>query len=97
MVRVTIWVRYGIEKMRIIHFSAYGPYLREPRDKLIDFNERGVSIVSPDEKKLWHKDVEQFKLAKGGSAELLLHREHELDAQKNGGEPQVIWQGTDES
>lgn len=50
--------------MRIIHFSAYGPYLREPRDKLIDFNERGVSIVSPDGKELWHKDVEQFKLAK---------------------------------
>jgi hypothetical protein len=31
---------------------------------------KGVSIVSPDEKKLWHKDVKQFKLAKGGSAEL---------------------------
>jgi hypothetical protein len=83
MGRVTIWVQYGLEKAVKISFSAYGQYLQEIGDKFIDFNEKGISIVSADGKELWHKSVEQFRLAKGGSLELLLHHKHELNAQRN--------------
>jgi hypothetical protein len=56
--------------------------LKELVDKILDFNDWGISIVAADARELWHRDAEVFKLLKGGSTEVLAHRLYELEAQK---------------
>ena len=66
--RVSLWIfnNCGISGLsKMIEFSAYGSYLEHQGDRLVDFNERGISIVSQDGRVLWHKDISDFKIVKG--------------------------------
>ena len=44
------------------------------------FNERGVSVVSQDERVLWHKDISDFKTVKDSEKTIERHR-YELEVQ----------------
>ena len=81
--RVRIWVREKTDShAKKIEFSAYGGYLKEPGEKFLGFNERGISIVSGDGRELWHADMEVLRLRKSGSVDLLEQHQRELTAQR---------------
>jgi hypothetical protein len=54
--RVRLWISNNCGISKMIEFSAYGSYLEHQGDRLVDFNERGIRIISQDGRVLWHKD-----------------------------------------
>jgi uncharacterized beta-barrel protein YwiB (DUF1934 family) len=63
--RVKIWVTDSTggrrSKAKVIEFSAYGEYLKDKGDRLIDFNEQAISIVSPEGTLPWHNMLEMLQ------------------------------------
>lgn len=81
--RVRLWTfdSCGIRGLsKTIEFSAYGSYLEHQGDRLIDFNERGISIISQEGEVLWHKDISSFKIVMDGEKIIEQHR-HGLEVQ----------------
>ncbi|KAF1848361.1 uncharacterized protein K460DRAFT_393453 [Cucurbitaria berberidis CBS 394.84] len=84
MGRVRIWVLRNKQskavKIQRLGFSTYGPYLLKTGSRILDSNDRGVSLVSLEGKELWHASLDQLRSQKNGSA-LVEHHKHELKQQ----------------
>lgn len=82
---VRIWVLRNEQSATVdvkrLGFSTYDPQLLEKGDRILDFNDRGISLVSPEGKELWHASLDQLRLRKGGG-DLVEHHRHELEQQR---------------
>ncbi|KAH7379498.1 hypothetical protein BKA66DRAFT_136640 [Pyrenochaeta sp. MPI-SDFR-AT-0127] len=85
MGRVRIWVlrneQSATMNIQRLDFSTYGPYLLKTGSRILDFNDRGVSLLSPEGKELWHASLDQLRLRKNGG-DLVDHHRHELEQQR---------------
>lgn len=85
MGRVRIWVLCNelsaTMKIQRIDFSTYGLFLLKPGLRILDFNDRGISLVSPEGKELWHSSLDQLRLRKNGNILVEYYRK-ELEFQR---------------
>jgi hypothetical protein len=85
MGRVRIWVLCNelsvTMKIQRIDFSTYGLFLLKPGPRILDFNDRGISLISSEGKELWHSSLDQLRLRKNGNV-LVEHYRKELELQQ---------------
>jgi hypothetical protein len=86
MGRVRIWILRGAKsadmKIKRLDISTYGEFLLKSDCRILEFNERGISLVSSEGKELWHASLEKLRRRKN-SEEIVEQHTLELKEQQS--------------